>query len=175
MDPDQPTRRVPPDAAGPPPVPGDPVAVVEDPFLADALRSLRTWVVLVGIVALGALGVGLWALLTMEEETDARRGASVERVERLESRADALESGVDDRAAKGTVDELRDQQDQLSKQVTALEKRSQRADGTDEVQQSVDELQQSVDDLDADVQQLGDRLDEVERRQDEQDQSAGSP
>ena len=80
---DDPTRRL----AATRPVVGDrSVAYVHSDeefwrqYLYERLRSLTTAVTLVGIVAVAALGVGLWSLLG-----DPGDGASTERVSRLEA------------------------------------------------------------------------------------------
>src|SRR5918994_2943954 len=83
-DPDEPTRRLPPAR------PAEPLREREvvtstglDPTgteeILGRLRSLRTAVTMVAVLAVLALGPGVWALLTQEEEGDARQGASQER------------------------------------------------------------------------------------------------
>src|SRR5918992_117796 len=57
--------------------------------------AARDAVGLLAVVAVAALGLALWALLTQEEERDARGGASAERVSDLEDRVDDLESDAE--------------------------------------------------------------------------------
>src|SRR5688500_11085188 len=110
MDPEPPTRRIPPTA--PPPAPS-PHVITEDERvayakLADRVGSLRAWLALATVLAIAALGLAAWALVTKEEEDDTQAGASRTSVERLDARVDELESQIDDRATQGAVSELRD-------------------------------------------------------------------
>ena len=61
--------------------------------LEDAVGALRTWLAVVGLVAVAALGIGIYAL--MQDDDDGTRGsrsglASDERVSRLDDRVDRL-------------------------------------------------------------------------------------
>jgi predicted RNase H-like nuclease (RuvC/YqgF family) len=176
-DPDEPTRRLPP--AAPPPreyerevaVPARDELIWREEIV-DRLNSLRAAVVLLGIVAVAALGVALWALLTQEEESDARRGASMEQVRDLEERVEDLEQDVEQAPSRDELSQLSENVESLDERVGAVEDRVERQ-GADE---------QAVEDLQADVQQLGDaveqlggtveqldqRLDSVEQQQEQQ-------
>jgi hypothetical protein len=102
VDPDEPTRRLPADA---PPRPRAPreyerEVVVADDYawreeMLDRLSSLRTAVVLLGVLAVAALGVALYALLTQEEEGDVRRQGDIQQlgdaVQQLDERVQAVE------------------------------------------------------------------------------------
>ena len=178
-DPDEPTRRLPPTE------PAQPIAEREvvtsrelEPAwlqeVLDRLRSLRTAVGLLGVVAVAALGVALWALLTQEEESDARRGASSERVRDLENRVDDLESRLTDAASGDSVDRLRDAQGRLEERVQAVEDRvgGPSAGAVEDLQGDVGQLGDAVEQIGGTVEDLEQRVDEVERAQ---TQSGDSP
>jgi uncharacterized protein YoxC len=145
--------------------------LVEDPYrteiLLDQLRSLRTALAIVGIVAVAALGVALYTALTKEEESDAQAGASRQQVANLADRVDALESEVRDRATKDDVNQIADDVQALSKRVDQIAKQAQSAasSGTDkQARSSIDQLNdnaqtlsQSVRDLDGRVRDLEDQ------------------
>src|SRR5215218_8999130 len=127
--PDEPTRRLPP-AEGPAPrvrereyvEPEDDRAWVAE--LQDQLRSLRTAVVLLGVLAVAALALAAWALLKGDDESaPSGNGASAARVSQLEDRVDSLETKVDNRATKGDVNDLSAQQKDLASQQKQLDDR----------------------------------------------------
>jgi outer membrane murein-binding lipoprotein Lpp len=135
---DQPTRRIP-TTPPPPGPPREPDVVTEGPAgaraaLLDELRSLKRTLAFVGVLAIIALGVALWALLD-EQDGESGQGASSERVSRLEDRVDDLEGDVEDAASDNSVSNLRSDVDDLSGQVDELSEQS--SDGGD-VQDSVD-------------------------------------
>jgi uncharacterized protein HemX len=150
---DEPTRRLPPAR---PPVGGPEVAYVHPDealwreHIFDRLRSLTTGVTLVAIVAVAGLGVGLWALLTDEDDN-----VSGDRISRLEQRVESLDSRLRQRPAADDLAALRAQQRSLDERVRALEERTnevgEAAQGTIE---AVDATQQSVADLEQRVAQL---------------------
>ena len=144
--PDPHTRRM--DPAAPPP--GGP----EDPYEDDRLKSLRTWLAVVGVLAVAALGVGLWALLTQEEESDAQQGATAASVSSLRERVSDLESDVEDLATKSSVSKVREDQADLEKQVDELGKAAEGGEDTDALKQSVDDLEGEVEQLQQDVDDL---------------------
>ena len=149
-DPDPPTRRLPPQQPAAQVRESEYAAGVspQEAALRDRLRSLQTALTLVGLLAAVALGVALWTLLSEKEETD-RRGASPERVSRLQERVSALEDRVDDRATKNSVAGLRDDIDSLQ------------ADLGDATAQDGDEAQQAVETLQADVDELRAQVDDL--------------
>ena len=169
-----PTRRI--DPVAPPP--GTPhererEVITEEPVgaraeLLDELRSLKRTLAIVGVVAIAALGVALWALLSQEEEGDAQRGASNERVSQLEDRVDDVENDVEDAATKGSVSSIRQDQEELSEQVDQLSEDSSGGDDAQQAQESVEQLQQ-------DVEELGQRLDDLEQQQQESGGDTQSP
>jgi outer membrane murein-binding lipoprotein Lpp len=178
-DPDEPTRRLPP--ASPPDAPpprtyerevavGDDLVWREE--ILDRLSSLRAAVVMLGIVAVAALGIALWALFTQEEESDAQRGASVERVRELEERVDELEQDVEGAATGDAVSQLSENVESLDERIGALEDRSER--GASE--QAVEDLQGDVQELGDAVEQLGDAVEQLDRRVDAlEEQQEASP
>ena len=161
MDPDQPTRRIPP--VQPPPAAGTPV-VQDDRLvineLADRVRSLRGWLAVATVLALLALGLAAWALLTQEEEQDAQAGASREQVERLDARVDDLESRINDRATKDSVSALRSDQEKLAEEVDKL--------GESASNGNTDAVEKNIEQLDENMQQLEQRVQELEQQQNEQ-------
>jgi uncharacterized protein HemX len=167
-----PAGSVPPGGPGAPPPGVVPEEAYVHPAIADQLRSLRTMLALVGVLAAAALGVGLWALLTQEEESDAQRGASAASVEALETQIEEVDSRVDDRATKGELARVTDDQAELEQQVSDLEsqvEQASRAGG------NTDELTQAIEDLQGDVQQLGERVDAVEQQQGEAGGTGDTP
>jgi len=177
-DPDEPTRRLPP-TPGPdaPPRYEREVAVTAGDDLVwreevlDRLASLRSAVVVLGIVAVAALGVALWALLTQEEESDAQQGASVERVRELEDRVEALEQEVEQASSRDEVSQLSENVESLDERVGDLEDRVERQAGDE---QAVEDLQGDVQELGDAVEQLSDAVEQLDRRVDavEQQQEA---
>jgi predicted RNase H-like nuclease (RuvC/YqgF family) len=180
-DPDEPTRRLPP--AQPPPGPyerevavtaGDDLVWREE--VVDRLNSLRAAIVLVGVLAVAALGVGLWALLSQEEEGDARRGASLDQVRDLEERVEELEQDVERAASRDALSQLSETAESLDERVGAVEDRLERQ-GADE--QAVEDLQADVQQLGDAVEQLGDTVEQLDRRLDaveqRQEQQGASP
>lgn len=168
-DPDEPTRRLPPTerVAAPPAYERELVAPVPDDYVwreevIDRLNSLRTAVILIGILAVAALGVALWALLTQEEEGDARRGASVSDVRNLRDRVDRLEQNLDQAPARDAVNQLSRTVDSLDERVTKVGD-SVASQGSSA--QAVEGLQGNVQQLSDAVEQLDQRVQAVEQQQ----------
>ena len=169
FDPDEPTRRLPPTEPrravpdGRPVVAGEPepawaVAILE------RLRSLRTAVALVGVLAVAAFGVGLWALLSGEADDDGQRRASAARVAELEDRVDALESDVRDAASGDALVPVRDQQRELEQRLATLEEQAGDSDALTDVQEDVAQLADSVEQLSQAMEQLEQRVEELEQQ-----------
>jgi outer membrane murein-binding lipoprotein Lpp len=141
------------------------VAPVVDPNvillrLEDTIDALRTWLVVVGLVAVAALGVALYAVLTDDTSGGDGRAsdtglASDERVSRIENRVDRLSRQLQDVRASGSSGDdaaaLASRVDTLEDTVKSLS--SQPGDGAG-AQQAVDQLSGRIDDLAADVEQL---------------------
>lgn len=128
-------------------VPDERVGAHEE--LLDRIRSLRTALALVGLLALAGLGLGVWALLEDRNDRDAR-GASPARVTQLEDRAEQLEQEVGERASDQSVEELRAQQEELAEQVENVSEDT----AGEELAQSVEELRQDVAELEQRVEEL---------------------
>ena len=132
--PDEPTRRLP--GAG-----RRDVAYVHDEalwreHLYDRLRSLTTAVTLVAIVAVAALGVGLWALLAdPRDDTDQLR--------RIEQRVEQLEA--QQRPAAEDLAAVRERQQALERRLLALEDQADEpAEETQAMIEAIESTQQSV-------------------------------
>ncbi len=164
LPPDRPTERLQPQ---PPPQPPRP-PVVEERYVApaadpnaillrleDAVQSLRTGLMIVGVIAVAALGVAIYALM---KDNDAGAGssndASAARVSQLDDRIDRLSRQVQDARseARGNDDgaELGDRVEALENTVKELADRPAPGDAT----QAVQELSDRIDDVTADVEQL---------------------
>ncbi len=165
--PEPPTRRLEPTDPPPQPVyervvePGlAPVAA--DPSLAfvrleDAISSLRTALLFVGILAVLATGLAIYALTRDDGSPDGASsgGASRERVSQLDDRVDRLSRQVQQvRADARDSTQLTGRVDALSRSVTAL--RSQAGSGTaaPDATQAIQDLSKRIDDLDRRVQDL---------------------
>jgi Tfp pilus assembly protein PilO len=125
----------------------------------DRLGSLRAGLVVVVLIALGALGVALWALLDNDAD---REDASRVRVERLADRVDRLESNVAEAASEGGLAAIRDRQAALQRRVQALRVRIEESRA---VAQSVEETAAAVEALQDSVDGLEQRLEAVEQQQ----------
>ena len=149
--PEDPTRRPAPYA------PGENGFWLEE--LRDQVRSLRTAVVLFGILTVVTLGIAAWALLAKQDDgaSTTRRGVSPSRVTDLEGRVSDLESRVRSAPAKGDLADLKAEQKLLDGRLDAVEKASKDAAS----QRSVDQIQQDLEDLQK-------RVDEIEQQQQDQ-------
>jgi methyl-accepting chemotaxis protein len=187
-DPDEPTRRLPPTHRPDPLPPREyerEVAVTGDDLvwreeLIDRLNSLRNAVVLLGILAVAALGIALWALLTQEEESDARRGASVDRVRDLEERVEGLERDIERAPSRDALSQLSETAESLDERVGAVEDSVERQGaGGGASEQAVEDLQGDVQQLGDAVEQLGDAVEQLDQRlgavEQRQEQQGGSP
>jgi DNA repair exonuclease SbcCD ATPase subunit len=187
-DPDEPTRRLPPTHPPDAPPPREyerEVAVATSDELVwreeviDRLNSLRTAVFLVGVLAVAALGVAVWSLLTQEEESDARRGASVDRVRDLEERVEGLERDIERAPSRDALSQLAETVDSLDERVGAVEDRVERQGAGGASEQAVEDLQGDVQQLGDAVEQLGDAVEQLDQRlgavEQRQEQQGGSP
>jgi hypothetical protein len=123
--------------------------------LEDAVGALRTWLALVGLVAVAALGIAVYALSKTGDDnaSGSRRGlASDERVSRLDDRVDRLSRQLQTVRAGGAGDstaELGDRLDDLESTVKTLSERR-----APDATQAVEELSGRIDDLRSDVDAL---------------------
>jgi polyhydroxyalkanoate synthesis regulator phasin len=139
----------------------DPLPIVH---FEDALRSLRTAVVLLGLLSVAALGVAVYALIKGQEADRASAGSN--RVSRLNDRVDRLSSDLQRtrQSASGTAD---------ATDVNRLQTRlGDKADAADvgKLQRTVAKLQtqvtefQSNNDTTAALDQVDQRLDDLSRQ-----------
>ena len=124
--------------------------------LEDSMNSLRTGLMIVGVIAVAALGVAIYALMQDDDGgTGARDGAASDsRVSQLDDRVDRLSRQVQDvrSDARGGGDaaELGDRVEALEGTVKELADRPAPGDAT----QAVQELSDRIDDVAADVEEL---------------------
>ena len=127
--------------------------------LEDAIEALRTWLLVIGVVAVAALGVALYALISDDDTTadggGSRTGlASDERVSQIENRVDRLSRQLQDLRVDdgggGDAAALANRVDELESTVKSLSGQP-AAGGT---QDAVDELSGRIDDLSEDVEAL---------------------
>jgi hypothetical protein len=130
-------------------------------LLLDRLASLRAAVAIVGVLALVALGVAVWALLGSAGSDEGRR-VSAARVRSLEQRVDELSGKVDGAASEQAVSRVSGQLRALGERVDTVERRQAGA---------LQELDTQVQRIDQAIKDLQQRMDALERRQ----QSAPSP
>ncbi len=164
--PDPPTTPLRPIRPTPPPVVEERVVApgVDPNFvlarLEDAVASLRTWLAVVALLSLVALGASIYALT--REDDDAGSGsrsglASDERVSRLDDRVDRLSRQLRSVRAGATDDgdtaQLGTRIDELESTVETLADRP-APDAAPDATQAVQDLSGRIDDLARDVEQL---------------------
>ena len=131
--------------------------------IEDSLRSVKSMLALVGLLAAAAFGLALYELLT---DDDGGGGASRERVAQLDDRVDRLEKkaggtseesdvadvrdGLEDKADKADVDALGEQVEELQASVEAAGSGQENAASADDVAA----LSEQVEQLAADVEEL---------------------
>lgn len=148
--PDRPTERLAPSRTEHRVVEQAPVADLDAlARLEDAIASLRTGVMIAGVIAVAALGVALYAILRDDGGT-AGSGASQERVSRLDDRVDRLSSQLQDArsSARGAAD-VDDRVEALEKAVEDLAERP-----ASDPQQAIDELSGRIDEVAKNVEEL---------------------
>ena len=153
MSSDDPTRRLP---------PTEPVSYTDAEELRfreevrDHLRSLKTTIVLLAVLAVVALGVAIWALLSSQDSGEAQ-GASASRVSALEDQVDELADDVQNAASQDDLQQLSRREQELADKVDDLD---QRATQTSE---DLDTVTQDVETLKQDVEALQQRVDALEQ------------
>ena len=117
--------------------------------LRDRLRSLQTALALVGVLAVAALGLALWTLLADDDGGGDARGASPQRVDRLQDRVSTLEDRVENRATNGDVSDVRDDLESLQSDVEEAQGQSDgpAQEDVDALEGDIEELRQQVADL----------------------------
>ena len=124
--------------------------------LEDAVQSLRTGLMIVGVIAVAALGVAIYALMKHDDAGSGSRSglASDARVSQLSDRIDRLSRQVQDARATtsgaGDAAALGGRVDALEKTVRTLAARPAPGDAT----QAVKVLSRRIDDVTAEVDQL---------------------
>ncbi len=121
--------------------------------LEDAVNSVRTGLMIVGVIAVAALGVAIYALVREGDTSSGAGGASSARVSELDDRVDRLSRQVQDVRSSDNSDDtsaLADRVDALERTVKTLADRPQPGDAT----AAVKELSERIDDLAGDVEQL---------------------
>ena len=160
--PDGPTEPLP--SAGPAIVderlPAEPLVAAEPLAIArfeDALRSLRTAVVLLGLLAVAALGVAIYALVKSQEADRGSAGSG--RVASLDDRVDKLSRDLQRtrESTSGSADasDLNQVRNRLSDKASSADVR--------DLERTVAKLQTQVDSSD----DAGAALDQVDRRLDD--------
>lgn len=121
--------------------------------LEDAVSSLRTGLTVVGVLAVAALGVAIYALVNEEDSGGGSRSglASDSRVSKLEDRVDRISRQVQDlRSGAGEgSDGVEDRVEALEKTVQTLADRP-----TADPQQAIDQLSERIDEIAKDVEAL---------------------
>jgi hypothetical protein len=119
----------------------------------DRLRSQTAAIAMLAVLAVAALGVGLWALYSQGQDDNDASGA---RVRQLEQRVDAVESRLQQRAgARQDVTALRQEQRALDERLRVLEQSAEDAgENLDAMSQAVSGTQQAVEQVEERVEQL---------------------
>ncbi len=156
--PDRPTQRLSPQPPAQPVYEERVVAPGPDPNvvllrLEDAIGSLRTGLMVVGVIAVAALGVAIYALTKAGDSGAVSGGgaASDARVSQLDDRIDRLSRQVQQlRSGAGAGDDADDTRvAALEKTVKTLAERP-----STDPQQAIDELSKRIDDIAQDVEAL---------------------
>ena len=124
--------------------------------LEDALDSLRTGLMIVGVIAVAALGVGIYSLMSQDDGSSGSRSglASDSRVSELDDRVDRISRQVQDlrsgeAGGDGDADALGDRVEALEGTVKELADRP-----APDATQAVQELSDRIDDISSDVEEL---------------------
>jgi hypothetical protein len=119
--------------------------------LEDSVATLRTGLMVVGVLAVAAIGVAIYALLSMETDGSSSGVASAARVSQLEDRVDRLSRQLEapGGGAAGDVGALGERVAALERTVKTLASRP----STDPTQ-AIEQLSGRIDELSGDVEQL---------------------
>lgn len=121
--------------------------------LEDAIGSLRTGLMVVGVIAVAALGVSIYSLMQDDDEGGGSRSglASDSRVSDLEDRVDRISRQVQDVRSGDNAggDEVEERVAALEETVKELAERP-----SADPQEAIDELSGRIDDIAQDVEQL---------------------
>jgi outer membrane murein-binding lipoprotein Lpp len=95
-----------------------------DVALERAVDSLRTWLLIVGVLALAAIGVAIYAVVRADQPGGSRRGLATDaRVDKISNELKALKAGAgasSPAAATSSTTALSARVDQLSSQIQSL-------------------------------------------------------
>lgn len=156
--PDRPTQRLSPTPPSPPVYQERVVTPAVDPNvvllrLEDAIGSLRTGLMVVGVIAVAALGVAIYALTKADDSGGGSRAglASDSRVTQLDDRIDRLSRQVQGlrSGAGASSDAVEARVSALEKTVKTLAERP-----STDPQQAIDQLSGRIDDIARDVEAL---------------------
>ncbi|MBW3607310.1 MAG: hypothetical protein KY463_02965 [Actinobacteria bacterium] len=124
--------------------------------LEDTLNSLRTGLMIVGVIAVAALGVAIYSLMSQDDDGSGSRSglASDSRVSELDDRVDRISRQVQDLRSGDGGDgagdaELADRVEALEGTVKELAERP-----VPDATQAVQELSERIDDIASDVEEL---------------------
>lgn len=156
--PDDPTRRIPPTGRErvvehePPPGP--------DPLM-ERLDSMRTALAVLGLIAVAALGIAVWALLrAADAERDGGGGRAAE-VQSLRDEVSELESRIENRATEGDVSDLAEQQQGLADRIDEVAEQA----GSQEPAEATDpEAREALEAVDQTLQEIDQRLTALEEQ-----------
>ena len=165
LPPEPPTRRLDPTAPPPPAVAYDHVAAPAVPVAADpnllyvrleeSIASLRTALAFVGILAVLATGLAIYALTRDDGSSGTRGGTTSGQVARLNDRVDRLSRQVQSLRAGGTsAAALAPRVDSLSRSVSALRSQVRSTPAAPDATQAVNDLSKRIDTLEQRVQDL---------------------
>jgi polyhydroxyalkanoate synthesis regulator phasin len=150
-----------PPSPGGPPRADEPGGPAWPERVEDQIRNLKQLCAALGVLALLAAGLAVWALLADDEGEGGT--VSQSRVARLDDRVDDLEKQVRNSSDESQTEELqkdldakadKEDLDTLQSEVEDLRQAVDDADSGDGAQQAVDQLGQRVDQLEQDVEDL---------------------
>jgi outer membrane murein-binding lipoprotein Lpp len=122
--------------------------------LEDAISSLRTALLFVGILAVLAVGLSIYAL-TRSDNSSTGGGVSSQRVAQINDRIDRLSRQVQQaRADARAARDLATRVDTLSRSVSALRSQAGNSVSATSATQAIQDLSKRIDDLDQRVQAL---------------------
>jgi hypothetical protein len=130
----------------------------------DRLGALRTWLTVVTLVSLVALGIALWTYLDDDDGVSGRdNGVRSGQVAALEQRIDALEARKGQGVSGDDLDALRDENAALSDKVDDLAGQVAAADDAPAATED-SEARQGIAALDASVKELDGRVQALEEQ-----------
>lgn len=166
MESSTPTDPTPPTEPLPPTAPVVPTPPSPDPaereVRSDQFRTLRRWLIVVGVWAVAATAIGVLAFIEARNAKDASDSratqADIDQVrDRLRDDIDDLDAQVDSRATRAEVSALEPRIKKAQRDATtARDEATKATDDTGELKPRVNELQTQVDTLETRVDASGD-------------------